>query len=603
MELYVREWEGLKMDLDQQLEKILLESGIDFELAAFYEIIDREYSCYSIQNKVNSIWDTIPEGAKIGIYGKVLHLYSLFKVVDFRCKNIVVLATDEPTQDTLFGYPLVSEKELLNYNVDVVFLVTPGYDKYLNRDVNIINMFEEFSDTGITADFYFQSRDELYYQIHIAYQLYKKSKDSKHLKNLIRLYLNIRDFVYVFRFIDLYINNKYPYFEKFIELKKQLKQFLRDIKSHLAETDTKPIVLMVLDAFRYRDVDEKKMPFLNQIADDNMRFEKVYTNVPHTRGSFLSMFTGKKYFDDELYIQNELPEESTLTDLERRGKSFRYYGSYFLRFFPEKLTSSKRNLCLSLIMWNYICDLYDKSATDISVLHFMETHTPYISAGVSECGMIKDYDIFYLCEEEEVENVYNQYLESLRYIDRQFEFYFPFFIEQSTTLICSDHGSIFKKDALNLLPQNWQEDVSHVPLIVVDSKKKTVVSDLISLTNMSDMLRNIVNHEKITKNIHNNIVEFQKDFLYSEGLLRHFKDTNQLYLGRAIKCWISKYDKYVLSWDGTEEYYLLEDENHNLIQDSKYAIRILEIKNIINKEFPVFKDERYSLAKIFYHYN
>ena len=71
----------------------------------------------------------------------------------------------------------------------------------------------------------------------------------------------------------------------------------------------------------------------------------------------------------------------------------------------------------------------------------------------------------------------------------------------------------------------------------------------------------------------------------------------KLYLGRAFKCFRTKTEKYVVYYDGTEEFYILPNEEQNLINDIKYKERIEEIKKKINNKLPNFEEDRFKYAR------
>ena len=70
-----------------------------------------------------------------------------------------------------------------------------------------------------------------------------------------------------------------------------------------------------------------------------------------------------------------------------------------------------------------------------------------------------------------------------------------------------------------------------------------------------------------------------------------------MHIARAFKCFRSETEKYVVYYDGTEEFYILPNEDNNLIGDIKYKKRVEEIKLMVNSKLPNFNEERFKYAR------
>lgn len=596
--------------LNLLLEKILDESSIDFCKAYVDYEIDRSHKALNIEKDIKILWEQIPENARVAIYGAGSHTIKLFEMIDSKTKNIVCIVDKLKPNGMIHGYPIIKIEDIHEYNVDLIFISTLGYKEEIKKEliecklsVKIMDIYEELEKKGysFTEPFYYQRQHEVYFRIHVIRKLYQETNDFRFLKGLIKYYLDIHDFSNAFCYIDVYVQQKYLDFYLFENLKSNLEQFFIKIKEKLDSKSTNNILMVISDGLRYKDVNEITTPYLFQILKDNIWFENAYTHVPYTHMSLVSMFTGKTCIDDYQYEIGEVPEQTSLfCEISQKKGKFCYLGIK-PEIFPKKTRyATVFNTCSSLF-WEYICRMYDEDTLDVSCLHSLETHTPFI-CGKHSVEMLYNYKVFSRDLEGVTKFSWDQYMDTVRYMDQQCEFYFKFFYGNTTILFCSDHGQSFYKDQVTIKNNFWNEDMIRVPYGIISSTgMKKNVSQLFSHLDTGRVILNLINKSDILYKISiPEFVEVNRDFTYSKNDLSCMRTLKCEHLGKAFKCWVSKEDKYVLYYDGTEEYYILPDENTNLIHHKRYQDRIEMYRRTVNRTFPKWKGSRFEYTRQYY---
>ncbi len=303
-------------------------------------------------------------------------------------------------------------------------------------------------------------------------------------------------------------------------------------------------------------------------------------------------------FDDDL-INEKLPIKNggMLSKINEMNYSFKYYGNQ-VGLIDKKLCYKGNLTNISNLCWEYLCDIYESNQNNISILHIMEAHSPYV------CGDHKNKPIEFslYCYNHGNKNISpkQQREESLRYLDKQLEYYFKFINKNTSFIITSDHGSFVDYDKNSKNDNFWDDDIIKIPYIILNYDYILFKEDnrLISHLDTSKIICNLVKKKNPFEEIEKRTtIEVNRDFTYAKHQIEKNVEFNKAYLGRAFKCVRTKYDKYIIYYNGEEEFYFLPDEDNNLINDIRYKTRIEEIKKHVNKEFYDFSGERFKYAR------
>lgn len=596
--------------LDDKLENIINSSRINFYNKEIKEDLNNRKLNLDIVNEINKIWNSIKGNSRLAIYGAGNHTMKLFEIVNRYDKNIICIIDNLKANGEFLGYPLIDKEQIKKYNLDEIVISTLGYGKEIKEDIirnfpniKVIDIYEKLKAIGydINKPFYYHKLVEKYLVIYEVKNIYKRSKDEKYLANLIFLYLDIKDFSNAFKYILEYIDKGYIQYEKFKFLYKELNEFNIHIKKQLWKIKNKNLLMILVDSLRWKDIFEyDNMKYVKSISRKSLNLTNAYTHVPYTSMSILSMITGKKMFDDNLMnIKMPINSPNILNDINNTDYKFKYYGNQ-LQLFTQEFCNQSYDTNISQLLWDYICDSYEgKNGQNISIVHIMEVHAPHICGnhkykpidfGGYASSHLTDYEVF-------IQKI--QYNETLDYVDKQLKYYCDLINDETTLIITSDHGMTLEWDIKSKNDNQFIEDFTHIPYIILEKNMSPKVERrLISHIDSHKIIYNLIHKKPIFYKVQKReFIEINKDFAYSKILLENLSKLNKMHIARAFKCFRSETEKYVVYYDGTEEFYILPNEDNNLIGDIKYKKRVEEIKLMVNSKLPNFNEERFKYAR------
>ncbi|MDK2562689.1 sulfatase-like hydrolase/transferase [Romboutsia sedimentorum] len=594
--------------LNDKLNHIISHSKINFyENEIIKDLRDRKINV-NIAEEINYIWNKIDKKSRVAIYGAGNHTMKLFEIVNRNDKNIVCIVDNLKPEGKFLGYPLINKEKMKDYNLDVVFISTLGYAEEIKQEVNetfsninVIDIYETLQKLGYDTNkpFYYNRDSEVYTSIYEIKNIYKKSKSEKYLSNLIYRYLNAKDFLNSYKYIEEYVEKEYVQSELFKLLCEKLNRLISDIKISIEKQQKKNGLILLIDALRWKDIYKiDNMKFIKDISKKGINCNKAYTHVPYTSMSILSMITEKKLLDDNL-INEQFPiqNQGILAKINELDYRFKYYGNQ-VQFFTKEFCNQSNNNNIAQLLWDYVCDTYENSQ-NISIIHIMEAHSPYIAGNHKDRPVDFEPYASRNLTKNEILIKKQQRGEVLEYVDEQLKYYFDFIDKKTSLIITSDHGNILEYDLNNKNDNFYIEDLINIPYIILDdsiSPKKE--ERLVSHLDTSKIICNLIQQNKPFQAIEKReFVEINRDFTYSKFHIKKLSGMKKLHLGRAFKCFSTKTEKYIMHYDGTEEFYILPNEDQNFINDIKYKQRIEEIKKKINNKLPNFNEERFKYAR------
>lgn len=596
--------------LDNRLDNIINSSGINFYNEEVKIDLKNRKINVDIVNEINEIWNGIKSDSRIAIYGAGNHTIKLFEIIDRRSKNIVCIVDNLKPIGKFLEYPQINKEQIKDYNIDIVVISTLGYSKEIKENVikefpniEVIDLYQELQKKGYNSNqqFFYQRDVDIYSYIYEVRNIYENENNEKYLSNLIYTQLKNRDFLYAYKHIDEYIQKKYTQSELFKSLRNKLDIFINNIKTEISKRETKNGLIFLIDALRWKDIYKSDdMKYIKNIGEMSINCHNAYTHVPYTTMSILSIITEKKLFESDLVNENlPIKDQGIFNRIDTLEYKFKYYGNQ-VQFFEECMYSKCDIHTMPYLFWNYICDNYESNQgnPNISIIHIMEAHDPYI--GGNHKNRPKKWDSYAstLLSEDDVLMKNKQRKESLKYIDEQLQYYHNFFNKNTSLIITSDHGNLVEGDLSNNNDNLYTDDVIKIPYIISDNN--LIMKEeyrLVSHLDTSKIICNLMQNKDPFKNIEEKeLVEINRDFTYSKFHIEKIDRMNKLYLGRAYKCFRSKKEKYVVLSDGEELFYIMPNEDDNLINEYKYQSIIKEIREEINNKLPDFKGERYKYA-------
>lgn len=457
----------------------------------------------------------------------------------------------------------------------VSYSATSKERKFLNqityaKDRHVCYLYEFLEDNGVLckSEFYDvlegerigqygEKRNEFYstryygaiYRDKKGYLSAEGLKRSVWLKKVIFDYLFIRDFVYAEKYIEEYIGEKYPHFEKY-----QL--FLREIKNLLSAMRKKTqekrdhFFWFWLDALGYAET--SGMPFINSLK--GMVFENAFTVTPTTSLTMMAMFLRKRFYEDCAYAIDYIEEDKSplIQYLLCEGYQFKYFG--FEERFEEKLYGkfTGRFTPASMLNWYLLCDICNTHYKKCYLLHYIaETHPPFESGILEKVYYSTDVEIK---KEKYWEERKVQWELAKRYFDEQLSFLSDFLNPNSKRIYMSDHSS-------GMTPLDEVSKVgggTHTNLIVAgEGIQIRQIKKYFNYIDFDNLIRYVVDprEEKLDGMLDDHvIVEYPEK--YSLGLVKPLIEQQKVSLDSfGWKQCITDQDIYVVYSVGEERYF------------------------------------------------
>ncbi len=587
------------MDCDVKIQKLVDKYRLN--------CLNKNFSLISI---ITEIIDKIDCKSRIGIWGAGEHTEQLLNTYNFSKKNVICIIDNDCSlyNKKKHGYLVVEPQKASECKLDVIIVSSFASKMQIVEEKEIllpeckhIDFYSELEKKGVELTGPFYSNCYNYIKLYKIKEEYIREKNillkQKYLWELICEYLEIRDFCFALKFIDKYIEEKYEKYEKLREFKKELYLLFEDIKSRMKLRETNDISMFLLDALRAKDVygNKIKIPYLSDILNKSVVFTKAISSSAFTYESLSSMFTGKNVLDDGLYKSKLIKFDDCefFTKAYNRGYNINLLISDSWRNIEDQRLNSKKNYeYASKLCWDLICMLCkDIDKPMISNLHFLnETHPPHI------CGYHKMKPHVHLAEysgDLDFNNIsytqvdfINQYEESLKYIDKQLQFFLELLPENMIKIIYSDHGQSIEKAVTSTkeIGPNWREERTNVVFMINSCKFESAKYDkLFSMKNFSKLLINLIDEKLEIPECQ--YAEIQLGAIYNKKIIDRFIECDYNEWIMAFKAIRTENTKYVLTSNNEEKYYILPDERKNYIDDSRYQKDIMNIKKHIKNEF------------------
>lgn len=511
-------------------------------------------------------------------------------------------------KDSLHIFP----QDVLKHTIDVIIISSYMYRqemidelKAMGYDGIIVNIYEILEKEGIYLDspYFFNSDGRLFY-VDIFYERIRfentidQIKKEEYLRRLISRYINIRDFVYTRKYLEVYsefFGNNLDIFSAEIE------NVINEIKYQLSLKKTKDILLFWVDQLQYKDL--KKMNYLSEVAEKNISFERSYTQNLQTSTTFKTMFSGRDLLDDKAYLIDVITKENSnvYKILQENSYDFKYIGWGKNNVYFEGISNyslEKDNCILALNTWKMIMDLLDNNKNTMYLSHTFEAHEHHY------CGFVTD--ILFDITKSNFQQFETRYNECIAYIDKQLSFYLPFFQYNCSVIVMSDHGqeleNVYKFDE-NMNPKcepfkigRWSENSLHTVMILkTPFLRPRKVKGLFSLVQFSEIITSLIKRQWMVKE--KEYVKIQSMPFYNMVGIRKILKTTDYKYGFLVKGIITQKEKYLLYADGHEEYYLNHEEENDLSKCSVYKDRIKELRKICGEvDMSLFKIDKYKNA-------
>jgi hypothetical protein len=412
-----------------------------------------------------------------------------------------------------------------------------------------------------------------------AYENSQTSNEAQtNLKLLIQRYLQIKDFIYAYKYIDEYIEKKYEGFDSLRKFKIEIDELLEKIKKAIQERSNKNVFVFVFDALSYET--SKNAEFITKFAEESLSFQNVYAPTFHTRSSTVSIISGNKYLQDGTYKSYYINTNDSdfLLKLKSRGINIKHFAISSFSFL-DKIVDS---MCFcfpvqSLMNWELLVEVANESADCINFIHTFETHTPFYCGDSKEVFLPREIMQNYFYAVDEAPENFNEYArnlqnDALKYSDKQLEFCVSFLnAEKDSIIITSDHANwldFIIDNKYNLIEKGF---LNKIPLIIRSkSVKQGKHKELYSTIDLPNIIFQLIsdNNDLIISFFDFSCIEIEPLYVNKSNI------HNVIVPNTGIIALVSDNEVYNFCLDGTETYFLLPDTKTNLINDKCHAERI-----------------------------
>ena len=507
--------------------------------------------------------------------------------------NILAIVDDILCGEEIEGIKIINKNMQEKIKYDSVVISSFSYRKEMKKDydgnkINLVDLYDELEKKNIilTAPYYFYRKGFYETSLYLKSK-YEANKSEENLVLLINSLLVLKDFVSAFKYIDIYINNKYSNYMVYSDVKNNLKQLINSIKHYINNQNLNHIIMYWIDAVPFEKL--KYIPYLHNKKDESLFFERVYSSCPNTHPTMHTIFQETQRIDDYLFSKKKISEENSklLREIRDAGYEFKYIGhvadnhiekEYIYLEDESVFDDDKFSFSMCDTYWKMLQKIIDTKVPLFVIVHTIcETHRPFISFGVGEN---------YSYKFKEAINS-NQIECNYKYINEELKFYNEIIPNNIVKIYMSDHGINFMRNEWNFL----ERKIRTFCIIDGGNIKPAKIEEILSYKNMIYVIKFILTNEKgyIQKAVDKYALLQDVDLYNKSRVNKTIKENNHIY-GMAYRCVVTKFDKFIKIANGKEIYYKLENENINLIDCAEYKDRIEQLRRLAGNYFLNIKE-------------
>lgn len=491
--------------------------------------------------------------AKTIIWGGGIHSINLLKntdIINMLNVKYIVDKNEKLIGKKINGIEIISFEKLKDVDFNTFFISSYEFRKEIKEEIE-----EKFSNINV-VDIY---RDDNKYEIITRVILENKNindiQRSNIVKDIIIAYLAIRDFYNAEKYISEYIKNKYMDYKLLNEFLDKLKDLLKEMKYTVNKMNKPNIHFIIIDAIDKYAFD-KYMINIKSKFKNCIEYENAFCASTYTTESHLCMFIGENLFDKKTYVREIVSKDKSrfINGIEKRGYSI--CGNNIREItkgcFDKQIGDDNTNNPISKILWENLCYRIKSGDTNKFIYsRAMEYH----------------------------DLVYNVEAETVKYIDEQLVYYLNFVNKNDYIIITSDHG--------RGIIESGERRIKVPVLIKTPNNKNILKKNLFSMKNIGDEIIKILDNDYTEEK--NEYIKVERTKIYNKSLKITYLISNKerkKYV-QAFRVIRTNEEKYIIFEDGTEEFYLINDEAKNLINDSKYLKKVEKMRKLSEKQcFP-----------------
>lgn len=602
----------MNKDYNQILEEIIQQYGCCaknlIDSTKVHDIVLDMFQTKCLNKKV-AIWgvgrnNSVNSHAAVIINKYILNLQGLSYLID----GCVELQGKE-----FMGYPIIAPSEIAEKKIDIVIIGSRASRKSITEnllevapDCEYIDIYEELKDRGIEIAYNFYNDSNTYtelYKIRKEYECGEEEKRAENLKELIALYLKIRDFHYAEHYLNEYHENKFPEYEKLDEMWGKIKKLLQEVQN-INRKRKGDVTVFFIDSLRAMDVygqDENgrlKFNLLKEYLKDGVVFKNAYSTGATTYESMISIIKQKYPFEKNVYADGfmfDFEDFELLNAIRESGRKITFYTAqdYYIMN-PSEKYEIKEHLHMSEKLWNVACDM---AKSDKPVFNFVsftwELHFPLLCGFLKEQPQIRGF--FDVGTEDMSGFIITQLEDCLKYVDLQFDYYKKFFSKDMMSIFFGDHSQVvYEKKQLPYFAYCKEVDYSvHVAFAICHPDlTPQIVETPFSMIDFNKVVKKAVLEKEICIPARE-ILRFEYYNVHNKKLIQIAKDKHLEDYIHGIHGFITKDCVIIITATGKKEISFLTEAPDEKEQEAYLEEIVERIEKEQDCSFPSFLDTHF----------
>lgn len=572
------------MKYNDRLEEIISRYGFKApELASSTEInnIIADAIMKRCAGKNASIWgvgknNSINSHAAVILDRFALNLMGLKYLID---------SSEDLQGGKFMGYPIIAPSQIKEKGIEIVIIASRASGASIRESLQkaapgceYLDIYEELRKNGIVIDYNFFSEQNIYTRLYEAKKRYEEAgvDGQEPLRELIAYYLKIRDFYYARRYADEYLTAGF-------EGGRQLEDMMREIDALCGEVCAAnagrkdSVFVHLIDSLRALDVYSREegeplsLNMFRSFEKNAVIFENAFSTGPTTFESMLGTVKQKLSFEENVYEDNRFmfhyEDFELLEDMRRQGRRIIFYTARdYLIMYPSEQIELKEQLHMTEKLWQAACDMAESKEPVFGFLYYpWELHFPLL------CGYMRNKPVIRHFSDVGLEDmsgfIESQFEDCKAYTDMEFEFYKPFFGEESTWVFLGDHSQPVyggRKEWPFYMYYRDYDRVSHVAFMICNSRlQKSVYKELVSMLDFNKIVKEAVINGRIVIP-DRKVIQYQ----YYKIQNKKLRDAAERYgywdYTEGIQCFLSEKYLFVITGTGKKEVYRVEDRENDI---------------------------------------
>ena len=270
-----------------------------------------------------------------------------------------------------------------------------------------------------------------YFELYYNKKKYREAENpflqAHYLKRAIFDCLNMRDFLYAFKYMEEFIASFPAQVDDIGAARHEIDVLLDDMRIRLQSRKERTIFISWIDQLNHDDAE--KMPFLKSLDKKALVFDNAYTVMPWTNPTLRVIFCGSIPGEGESYSWKGITagNSPTIRILRDSGYDFCYCG--FVNAFEIQHCSRVMvhgNDAAPAVFWIALEEILNAERNVCVLAHeICPSHYPHLSS-------VNEGNSTYYGKQ--------QLEESILYVDEQLAFFMNFLPDKTTKIYLSDHG-------------------------------------------------------------------------------------------------------------------------------------------------------------------